>query len=88
MRGLGWSASPSAGIIAQQLLELGKLDLSSENNNLCKTLASVVPTIYSRLSDLGSEDIDLMRSILSGSRCVWVGNGFASVDKVAFKVRC
>eukprot|EP00803_Ostreobium_quekettii_P010692 evm.model.scf_230.1 EVM.evm.TU.scf_230.1 scf_230:55-29919(-) len=85
MDSLGWSASLAPGIIAQQLLELGKLDLAAGSSSVCKVLAGIVPTIYSKLGELSDKDMEVAKSILSGSLCVWVGNGFAPANKVAFK---
>lgn len=55
--------------------------------SLSQVLAGVVPLLYRSLAALGLHEAPVARGLLYGSRCVWVGNGFALAGKVAFKVR-
>eukprot|EP00897_Mesotaenium_endlicherianum_P007203 jgi/Mesen1/6510/ME000332S05518 len=69
---LGWSQWPGGNILAAQLLELGKMDISA------------VPKIYSLLTQmLGSEEMPLVRAVLEGGRWVWVGDSFCLISECA-----
>ncbi|GLI60510.1 hypothetical protein VaNZ11_002673 [Volvox africanus] len=52
---------------------------------LSQVLAWVVPVLYRSLAALGPNEAPVARGMLHGTRCVWVGNGFAPAGKVAFK---
>lgn len=54
---------------------------------LSQELAGVVPLLYRSLGALAPAEAAVARGLLAGSRCVWVGNGFAPAGRVAFKVR-
>ncbi len=48
-------------------------------------LAGAVPRIYAALCDLDAHEAEVAHTVLSGAACVWVGNGFAAADRVAFR---
>jgi sacsin len=80
---LGWSTPPSGNLIAAQLLELGKNNEIVTDSALRQELALVMPKIYSLLTSLvGSDDMEIVKAVLEGSRWIWVGDGFAKVDEV------
>ncbi|CDP11009.1 unnamed protein product [Coffea canephora] len=80
---LGWSSPPGGSVIAAQLLELGKNNELVTDLVLRQELALAMPRIYSILSGMtGSEEMDIVKAILEGSRWVWVGDGFATLDEV------
>ncbi|XP_052152045.1 uncharacterized protein LOC127770389 isoform X1 [Oryza glaberrima] len=80
---LGWLSPPSGSVIAAQLLELGKNNEIVTDQVLRQELASVMPKIYSLLSNLiGSDEMDIVKVVLEGCRWIWVGDGFAKTDEV------
>ncbi|KAJ3689238.1 hypothetical protein LUZ61_018402 [Rhynchospora tenuis] len=80
---LGWSTPPSGNLIAAQLLELGKNNEIVSDSVLRQELALVMPKIYSLLRNLvGSDEMEIVKAVLEGSRWIWVGDGFAKVDEV------
>eukprot|EP01018_Ginkgo_biloba_P011710 Gb_03748 [translate_table: standard] len=80
---LGWSSSPGGSIIAAQLLELGKNHELVVKQELRQALALAMPRIYSVLTSMiGMDEMDIVKAVLEGSRWVWVGDGFATVDEV------
>ncbi|KAG0476068.1 hypothetical protein HPP92_012909 [Vanilla planifolia] len=80
---LGWSSPPSGSVIAAQLLELGKNNEIVTDQVLRKELAVAMPKIYSILITLiGLEEMDIVKAILEGSRWIWVGDGFSTVNEV------
>ena len=82
---LGWSARQSGRRLAAQLLELGKNHVVVQDLALGQALATVVPRIYTLLNEmLGSDEVEIVKAVLEGSRWVWVGDGFANVQEVAF----
>ncbi|KAL2612990.1 hypothetical protein R1flu_024682 [Riccia fluitans] len=82
---LGWASDLSGSVLAAQLLELGKNHLVVEDRALGQALAIAVPRIYTLLNNLlGTEEMEIVKAVLEGSRWVWVGDGFASVQEVAF----
>lgn len=82
---LGWASRPSGRCLAAQLLELGKNHVVVEDQGLGQALATAVPRIYVLLNEmLGSDEMEIVKAVLEGSRWVWVGDGFASVREVAF----
>ncbi|GFR39741.1 hypothetical protein Agub_g223, partial [Astrephomene gubernaculifera] len=83
--GLGWNAPLGGSVLAQQLLQLGELHARVTDPSLSQVLAAVVPQLYRALSGLGLHEGPVARGLLQGSRCVWVGNGFAHAGRVAFK---
>ncbi|XP_031371785.1 sacsin isoform X1 [Punica granatum] len=81
--GLGWSSPPGGAVIAAQLLELGKNNEVLTDSVLRRELALVMPRIYSILTGLlGSDEMDIVKAVLEGSRWIWVGDGFATSDEV------
>ncbi|KAK4746859.1 hypothetical protein SAY87_025896 [Trapa incisa] len=81
--GLGWSSSPGGAVIAAQLLELGKNNDVVNDLILREELALVMPRIYSLLTNLVStEEMEIVKAVLEGSRWIWVGDGFATSDEV------
>ncbi|XP_031495485.1 uncharacterized protein LOC116261037 isoform X2 [Nymphaea colorata] len=81
--GLGWSCPPGGNIIAAQLLELGKNNENVTDQILRQELALAMPKIYAILmAMIGKDEMDIVRAILEGSRWIWVGDGFATVDEV------
>ncbi|EFJ44918.1 hypothetical protein VOLCADRAFT_118510 [Volvox carteri f. nagariensis] len=83
--GLGWSGRLGGSVLAQQLLQLGEMHTQVTDPALSQVLAGVVPLLYRSLAELGLHEAPVARGLLYGSRCVWVGNGFAPAGKVAFK---
>ncbi|XP_057820319.2 uncharacterized protein LOC131033191 isoform X2 [Cryptomeria japonica] len=80
---LGWSSSPGGSIIAAQLLELGKNHEIVADQIFRQELALAMPRLYSVLTAMiGTDEMDIVKAILEGSRWVWVGDGFAKVDEV------
>lgn len=80
---LGWSSPPGGSVIAAQLLELGKNNELVIDIVLRQELALAMPRMYSLLlSMIGSEEMDIVKAVLEGSRCIWVGDGFATLDEV------
>eukprot|EP00798_Chlamydomonas_sp_ICE-L_P006706 gene6706-3376_t len=83
--GLGWASPIGGGVLAHQLLQLGLTHSHVDKPDTAKLLASVVPQMYRVLSKLKPTEFGIACSLLHGSCCVWVGNGFASANKVAFR---
>ncbi|GAX84471.1 hypothetical protein CEUSTIGMA_g11891.t1 [Chlamydomonas eustigma] len=83
--GLGWSLPLKGGVLATQLLELGKLHSRVEDSQLARLLAGVVPHLYRVISELPEQEFEVAKVALLNSCCVWVGNGFAPSRMVAFK---
>lgn len=80
---LGWSSAPGGSVIAAQLLELGKDNEFLTNQVLRQELALAMPRIYAILmSMLGTDEMDIVKAVLEGSRWIWVGDGFATSDEV------
>ncbi|KAL6189694.1 hypothetical protein ACLB2K_036097 [Fragaria x ananassa] len=80
---LGWSSPPGGSVIAAQLLELGKNNEIVNDQVLRQELAVAMPRIYSILAGLiSSDEMDIVKAVLEGSRWIWVGDGFATVDEV------
>jgi sacsin len=74
----------------------GDNDTTAENNknttpsfsasSLRQKLAEIVPQLYRTLATLPARDLTKVRSILgSTTPCIWIGDGFAPVAKVAMK---
>ncbi|XP_057960552.1 uncharacterized protein LOC131152729 isoform X2 [Malania oleifera] len=82
-RCLGWSSPPGGGVIAAQLLELGKNNEIVNDLVLRQELALVMPRMYSILMGMiGSDEMDIVKAVLEGCRWIWVGDGFATLDEV------
>ncbi|KAL3825148.1 hypothetical protein ACJIZ3_021177 [Penstemon smallii] len=80
---LGWSTPPGGSVIAAQLLELGKNNDIVSDPFLRQELALAMPRIYAILMALlGSDEIDIVKAVLEGSRWIWVGDGFATSNEV------
>ncbi|XP_068639684.1 uncharacterized protein [Aristolochia californica] len=80
---LGWSSPPGGNVIAAQLLELGKNNEIVTDQELRQELALAMPRIYSILAGkIGDEEMDIVKAVLEGSRWIWVGDGFATLDEV------
>ncbi|XP_071734151.1 uncharacterized protein [Rutidosis leptorrhynchoides] len=80
---LGWSSPPGGSVIAAQLLELGKNNETVTDPELRQELALAMPRIYSLLSNmLNSDEMDIVKAVLEGSRWIWVGDGFATPEEV------
>ncbi|XP_038718957.1 sacsin isoform X2 [Tripterygium wilfordii] len=80
---LGWLSPPGGSAIAAQLLELGKNNEIVNDQVLRQELALAMPRIYSIMARLiGSDEMDIVKAVLEGSRWIWVGDGFATVDEV------
>lgn len=80
---LGWSSPISGSVIAAQLLELGKNNEIVTDQMLRQELAIAMPKMYSLLTDMiGSDEMDIVKAVLEGSRWIWVGDGFATVTEV------
>ena len=78
----------------QENIELRKSNNQKENedannsittNTLCQKVSSEVGRIYHILNNVDSEyEIDVMKSVLHGSKWLWMGNAFVPSDHVAF----
>ncbi|KAJ0674652.1 putative transcription factor C2H2 family [Helianthus annuus] len=80
---LGWSLPPGGSVIAAQLLELGKNNETVTDPELRQELALAMPRIYSILMNmLNSDEMDVVKAVLEGSRWIWVGDGFATPEEV------
>ncbi|KAM0019708.1 hypothetical protein Hdeb2414_s0025g00658881 [Helianthus debilis subsp. tardiflorus] len=80
---LGWSLPPGGSVIAAQLLELGKNNETVTDPELRQELALAMPRIYSILMTmLNSDEMDVVKAVLEGSRWIWVGDGFATPEEV------
>ncbi|KAG9441938.1 hypothetical protein H6P81_017792 [Aristolochia fimbriata] len=80
---LGWSSPPGGNVIAAQLLELGKNNETVIDQELRQELALAMPRIYAMLAGMiGDEEMDIVKVVLEGSRWIWVGDGFATLDEV------
>lgn len=80
---LGWSSPPSGSVIAAQLLELGKNNETVTDPVLRQELALAMPRIYSILMNmLNTDEMDIVKAVLEGSRWIWVGDGFATPEEV------
>lgn len=80
---LGWLSPPGGSAIAAQLLELGKNNEIVNDQVLRQELAMEMPKIYSIMTSLiGSDEMDIVKAVLEGSRWIWVGDGFATADEV------
>ncbi|KAJ8747299.1 hypothetical protein K2173_011564 [Erythroxylum novogranatense] len=80
---LGWLSPPGGSVIAAQLLELGKNNEIVYDQILRQELTLAMPRIYSIMASIvGSDEMDIVKAVLEGSRWIWVGDGFATVDEV------
>lgn len=83
---LGWSSLPGGSVIASQLLELGKNNEIVIDQVLRQELALAMPRIYSILMGMiGSDEMDIVKTVLEGCRWIWVGDGFATSEEVVLK---
>ncbi|KAK7349013.1 hypothetical protein VNO80_23837 [Phaseolus coccineus] len=81
--GLGWMSPPGGGVIAAQLLELGKNNEIVSDQVLRQELALSMPRIYSILTGMmSSDEIEIVKAVLEGCRWIWVGDGFATSEEV------
>ncbi|XP_014490933.1 uncharacterized protein LOC106753623 isoform X1 [Vigna radiata var. radiata] len=81
--GLGWMSPPGGGVIAAQLLELGKNNEIVSDQVLRQELAMSMPRIYSILTGMmSSDEIEIVKAVLEGCRWIWVGDGFATSEEV------
>lgn len=85
--GLGWSAPINGSVVGAQLATLGAMHPAPHLSNLDmqQRLARAVPQIYTCLFSLSRHDMEVVSAILSDAPCVWVGNGFVSAARVAFR---
>jgi sacsin len=82
---MGWDKPPGPAVLAAQLLELGKRHLRVGGRAVGRQLAAAIPRIYTLLHQLlGREEMEIVKAVLEGCSWVWVGDGFAPVDQVAF----
>ncbi|KAF2301861.1 hypothetical protein GH714_029947 [Hevea brasiliensis] len=80
---LGWLSPPGGNALAAQLLELGMNNEIVNDQLLRQELALAMPRIYSiMMSLIGSDEMDIVKAVLEGSRWIWVGDGFATIDEV------
>jgi sacsin len=82
---LGWSTPPAMELLAAQLSALGVKHATVAHTALAQALAAAVPRLYTQLSDARSTPgFAAAAATLAGTRCVWVGAGFALTREVAF----
>ena len=75
--GLGWMSPPGGGVIAAQLLELGKNNEIVSDQVLRQELALAMPRIYSILTGMiASDEIEIVKAVLGfdsdGNACFCV----------------
>ncbi len=59
---------------------------ASSSSTLRQQLAEIVPQLYRTLATLQPRDLTKVRNILGTTTpCIWIGDGFAAVNKVAMK---
>lgn len=85
--GLGWSAPVNGSVVGTQLASLGAMHPAGQAADVAlqQRLARAVPQIYTCLSSLSRHDMEVVSAILSDAPCVWTGNGFVPVARVAFR---
>jgi sacsin len=91
-RKLGWLERPNVGVLAAQLIELSKAyscAKSESDSNMKEILDAVlqreIPTLYSLMQEfLGTEDLEILQSLLDGIQWVWIGDSFVSSKELAF----
>ena len=65
---------PGGGVIAAQLLELGKNNEIVSDQVLRQELALAMPRIYSILTGMiASDEIEIVKAVLEGCRWIWGG---------------
>ncbi len=77
----------NASILANQLTSIGRLHAAGEAQDIhvLQQVAQAVPQIYNALAGLEKEDVEMINAVLADSPCVWVGNGFVTPGRVAFR---
>lgn len=85
--GLGWSQPLNASILANQLTNLGCKHAAGDvrDIHILQQVAQAVPQIYNALAGLGQQDMEMINAVLADSPCIWVGNGFVTPSRVAFR---
>ena len=85
--GLGWTQPLNASILANQLISVGSKHAAGQVSDvhLLQQLAQAVPQIYNALAALGQQDVEMVNAVLADSACIWVGNGFVTPSRVAFR---
>ena len=85
--GLGWAQPLNASILANQLTSMGSQHAAGQVSDvhLLQQLAQAVPQIYNALAALGQQDVEMVNAVLGDSACIWVGNGFVTPSRVAFR---
>ncbi|KAI5066266.1 hypothetical protein GOP47_0018890 [Adiantum capillus-veneris] len=79
---LGWTSPLGGNVLAAQLLELGRDQAHAGSQSSKQTLATVIPKMYALLTDkLGTEELEIVKTILEGSQWVWIGDRFVSVHE-------
>jgi sacsin len=87
---LGWMDCPTIDILSTQLIELskfyGQLKLQSlVEPDFDAALQKGIPLLYSKLQDyIGTEDLMVLKSALTGVSWVWIGDDFVSPNALAF----
>ncbi|KAK9663814.1 hypothetical protein RND81_14G000300 [Saponaria officinalis] len=80
---LGWSSPPGGTVVAAQILELGKNNEVVTDQVFRQQLALAMPRIYARLTEIiNTDEMDIVKAVLEGSRWIWVGDGFATAEEV------
>ncbi|KAH7404684.1 hypothetical protein KP509_15G038000 [Ceratopteris richardii] len=80
---LGWTSHLGGNVLAAQLLELGRNQAYAGSQGLKQALATVIPRMYALLSEkIGTEEIEIVKTVLEGSEWVWVGDKFVCVHDV------
>ncbi len=85
--GLGWTQPLNASILANQLTSVGGKHAAGQVSDvhLLQQLAQAVHQIYNALAALGQQDVEMVNAVLADSACIWVGNGFVTPSRVAFR---
>lgn len=82
---MGWSTPLKGRVLARQLAALGRAFTRVAESSVRRQLAEVSPQLYNALAGLDEEELAAAREELGDAPCIWIGDGFASMSKVALK---
>ncbi|XP_059447074.1 uncharacterized protein LOC132178626 isoform X3 [Corylus avellana] len=87
---LGWMDCPTIDVLSTQLIELSKFYGQLKLESLVEpdfdvALQKGIPLLYSKLQDyIGTEDLMVLKSALTGVSWVWIGDDFVFPNALAF----
>lgn len=85
LKAMGWDASLPPSVLAAQLGALGAAFTHVSDTAARQQLAEVAPQLYRALSKLPPAALESVRSKIGEDPCIWIGDGFAPVSKVALR---